>query len=189
MARVPALKLVRQLGDNAIGREARAHDGDHRAVRLWLRLLSCSTQIEHEIRSRLRERFGTTLPRFDYLAQLERHAGGLRMNALSRYLMVTGGNVTGLTDQLVAEGHVERVPDPTDRRSMLVRLTRSGRQHFLRMARQHESWLVDLFEGFDASEADALFELLGHLRVHLADRVAKPRPRPARDGASPTVRK
>lgn len=161
-------KLVHVLGDEAIGREARAQSSDHSAVRLWLRLLSCSTQIEQEVRSRLRKNFGTTLPRFDYLAQLERHPEGLRMNALSRYLMVTGGNVTGLTDQLVAEGHVERLPDPQDRRSLIVRLTPSGRQHFLRMAQAHEAWLVEMFEGFDAEHKEALYELLGRLRVHLA---------------------
>ena len=161
-------KLVHVLGDEAIGREARAQSSDHSAVRLWLRLLSCSTQIEQEIRSRLRKGFGTTLPRFDYLAQLERHPEGLRMNALSRYLMVTGGNVTGLTDQLVAEGHVERVPDPQDRRSLIVCLTPSGRQQFLRMAQAHESWLIEMLEGFDGAHKEALYELLGRLRVHLA---------------------
>ena len=161
-------KLVHVLGDEAIGREARAQSSDHSAVRLWLRLLSCSTQIEQEIRSRLRHGFGTTLPRFDYLAQLERHREGLRMNALSRYLMVTGGNVTGLTDQLVGEGHVERLPDPQDRRSLIVRLTPAGREQFLKMARAHEAWLVEMFEGFDAAHKDALYELLGRLRVHLA---------------------
>jgi DNA-binding MarR family transcriptional regulator len=166
--RTSAFKLVHALGDAAIGREARSAADDHAAVRLWLRLLSCSTQIERVIRTRLRERFDTTLPRFDYLAQLERHPSGLRMNALSRYLMVTGGNVTGLTDQLVAEGLVERINDPQDRRALIVRLTPAGRRQFLRMAEQHESWLVEMFEGFDASHKDALYEALGHLRVHLA---------------------
>ena len=71
-------------------------------LRLWLRLLTCTQLIEKQVRTDLREQWGTTLPRFDYLAQLQRHPGGLRMNALSRYLMVTGGNITGLTDQLAA---------------------------------------------------------------------------------------
>ena len=185
MARAPKLRLVHALGDRAIGPEARAQSSDHKAVRLWLRLLSCSTQIEQEIRARLRERFATTLPRFDYLAQLERHPGGLRMNALSRYLMVTGGNVTGLTDQLVAEGHVERVPDPTDRRSMLVRLTRAGRTHFLRMAQKHESWLVEMFDGFEPTHADALYELLGRLRLHLASRGSATEPTGPRRRSAP----
>ena len=161
-------ELVQSLGDKAIGREARSAADDHAAVRIWLRLLSCSTQIEQVIRARLRERFETTLPRFDYLAQLERHRDGLRMNALSRYLMVTGGNVTGLTDQLVAEGLVERTPDAEDRRALIVKLTPAGRRQFLRMAQAHEAWLVEMFDGFEAAHKEALYESLGRLRVHLA---------------------
>jgi DNA-binding MarR family transcriptional regulator len=165
-------KLVRMLDDDRIGQEARAQSSDHSAVKLWLRLLSCSTQIEQEIRTRLRQRFGTTLPRFDYLAQLERHPQGLRMNALSRYLMVTGGNVTGLTDQLVAEGWVERLPDPLDRRSLIVRLTDAGRARFLEMAQAHEAWLVEMFDGFDPALKAALYDALGRLRVHLVQQEA-----------------
>ncbi len=181
-----------QLDAHSIGREARTQAGDHSAVKLWLRLLSCSTQVEQLIRTRLRQRFGTTLPRFDYLAQLERHPEGLRMNALSRYLMVTGGNVTGLTDQLVAEGHVERVADPEDRRSLIVRLTPAGRARFLEMAAEHEAWLVGLFEGFDNPRRQTLFDLLGALRVHIAAQAdpatAEPAP-PARVTKTPPARK
>ncbi len=158
------------LGEQHIGREARAVEDDHQTVKLWLRLLSCSTQIEQEIRSRLRQRFATTLPRFDYLAQLERHPAGLRMNALTRYLMVTGGNVTALTDQLVAEGWVVRTPDADDRRSLIVKLTRLGRQRFLAMAREHEAWLLEMLSGFDPAQRDQLYDTLGQLRLHLVNR-------------------
>ncbi len=79
--------------------------------------------IEQRVRARLRERFAITLPRFDLMAQLERNPQGLKMGELSRRLMVTGGNVTGLTDQLVGEGLVERRPIPGDRRAYAVRLT------------------------------------------------------------------
>ncbi len=161
---------VHVVDDERLGQEARLQSTDHSAVRLWLRLLSCSTQIEQIIRARLRERFGTTLPRFDYLAQLERHPDGLRLNALSRNLMVTGGNVTLLSDQLVADGWVTRVTDLTDRRSSLVMLTAAGRRHFLRMAAEHEEWLVELFEGLGETHRDALYEQLGRLRAHLAPR-------------------
>lgn len=161
---------VHVVDEASLGQEARAQSSDHSAVRLWLRLLSCSTQIEQEIRVRLRERFGMTLPRFDYLAQLERYPAGLRLNALSRNLMVTGGNVTLLTEQLVADGWVERVTDPTDRRSTLVSLTPRGRSQFLRMAAEHEQWLVELFDGFDGVHRGALYEQLGRLRAHLAPR-------------------
>ena len=171
---------VHVVDEDQLGQEARAQSTDHSAVRLWLRLLSCSTQIEQMIRTRLRERFGITLPRFDYLAQLERHPDGLRLNALSRNLMVTGGNVTLLTEQLVADGWVERVTDPSDRRSTLVSLTARGRTQFLRMAAEHEQWLVELFDGFDGVHRDVLYEQLGRLRAHLAPRESSPLPRKER---------
>jgi DNA-binding MarR family transcriptional regulator len=172
MATARDFKLLRGLDEGRIGLEARAVSDDHAAIKLWLRLLACSTQIEQEIRTRLRKRFATTLPRFDYLAQLERHPRGLRMNALSRYLMVTGGNVTGLTDQLVAEGLVERAPDPEDRRSLIVQLTPSGRARFLEMAGEHEAWLIEMFDGFDPELKARLYTALGQLRLHLAGKQA-----------------
>jgi DNA-binding MarR family transcriptional regulator len=147
-----------------LGREAGASAADHQAVRLWLRLLSCSTQIEQSIRALLRSQFATSLPRFDYLAQLSRHPAGLRMTALSGHLMVTGANVTGLTDQLVAEGWVERVDDPSDRRALIVRMTPAGKVWFERMAVEHERWLVQMLGGVDAHEMEQLHELLGKLR-------------------------
>src|SRR5438132_1497787 len=90
-------------------RETIARSDDHRALRIWLRLLTCTQMIERVVRSRLREQFGTTLPRFDLMAQLERHPEGLKMNELSRLLMVTGGNITAIVDQLEKEGLVERL--------------------------------------------------------------------------------
>jgi DNA-binding MarR family transcriptional regulator len=166
----PRLDMLKLLGADSIGHEARAASGDHLALKVWLRLLACSTQIETEIRKRLRGRFGMTLARFDYLAQLYRHPDGLRMNVLSRYLMVTGGNVTGLTDELANAGLVVREDDPSDRRSFRVSLTEPGRSAFERIAAEHESWLVELFSGVDSAGQEALFEQLGQLRVQLAKR-------------------
>ena len=170
---VASLDLPRLLGDAGIGHEARAASDDRLALRVWLRMLACSTQIETEIRRRLRARFGITLARFDYLAQLQRHPQGLRMNALSRYLMVTGGNVTGLTDELERDGLVTREEDPSDRRSFLLRLTDAGRQTFDVIAAAHESWLVELSAGVEASVLEGLYEQLGVLRVQLANNMAQ----------------
>lgn len=166
-------RLVQSLGDEHIGLEARAQADDHLDTKIWLRLLACSTQIEQQIRQLLRTRFATTLPRFDYLAQLDRHPDGLRMNVLSRYLMVTGGNVTGLTDQLVKEGLVQRIDDPEDRRSWRVSLTDKGRAEFAVMAAEHEKWLTDMFKGLAPGSKEALYEHLGRLRVHLVQRQAE----------------
>jgi len=144
--------------------EARAHSEHPDALRLWLRLLTCTQLVEKQVRTLLRERFDTTLPRFDLMAQLERTPAGLKMNELSRRMMVTGGNVTGITDQLVAEGLVERIDVEGDRRACRVRLTPRGRKQFQEMARQHESWIVAAFGGLTEREIATLHKLLGKVK-------------------------
>ncbi len=146
--------------------EARAHSEHAQELRLWLRLLTCSQLIEKRVRACLREQFDTTLPRFDLMAQLERHPEGLKMKELSHRLMVTGGNVTGITDQLVTEGLVERVGVDGDRRAFRVRLTDRGRASFVEMAQQHEQWIVEAFDGLSARDLDSLHRLLGKVKQH-----------------------
>lgn len=148
-----------------LGLEASVRSGDHAALKLWLRLLACSTQLEAEIRRRLRERFGVSLARFDYLAQLHRHPEGLKMRELSQHLMVTGGNVTGLTDELERDGLVTREASPGDRRAWIVRLTPEGRRSFEAMAHEHEGWVVELFAGLDERAMRQLYAHLGTLRL------------------------
>ncbi|MDP3521748.1 MAG: MarR family transcriptional regulator [Hydrogenophaga sp.] len=146
--------------------EARAHSEHHEALRLWLRLLTCTQLIEKQVRTGLREQFDTTLPRFDLMAQLERHPEGLKMKELSHRLMVTGGNITGITDQLVAEGLVERLEVEGDRRAWRVRLTPRGHAMFALMAQRHEAWIVQAFDGLQAREVDQLHRLLGKVKRH-----------------------
>ena len=146
--------------------EARAHSEHPDELRLWLRLLTCTQLIEKRVRAGLREEFATTLPRFDLMAQLERHPEGLKMNELSRLLMVTGGNVTAIVDQLEKEGLVERLDEPADRRAFRIRLTRSGDKTFAEMARAHERWVVELLAGLSGRERDDLLKLLAKLKSH-----------------------
>ena len=147
--------------------ETRLTKEHHQSLRLWLRMLSCTALIESEIRSRLRTEFGITLPRFDLMAQLERHPDGLRMGELSKRMMVTGGNITGITDQLELENLVIRVPHPKDRRAYSVKLTAEGRRAFRRMASVHESWIADLLSGIDGRDKEKLIELLSQVKHRL----------------------
>ncbi len=134
-------------------------------LRLWLRLLSCTNLIETAVRTRLRETFEVTLPQFDLLAALEREPDGLTMGALSRRLMVSNGNVTGVTERLVAEGLVVREPSPSDRRAFLVKLTPAGRRAFLAMAMVHEGWIADFFDDLPGEDIEALMGLLGKVKL------------------------
>jgi DNA-binding MarR family transcriptional regulator len=138
------------------------------ALRTWLRLLTCHNQIEASLRHRLRLGFETTLPRFDLMAQLDRHPEGLKMRELSRLLMVTGGNVTGLADRLAREGLIERRDDPRDRRAYYVSLTSKGREQFQVMAREHEQWVTGLFAALQPQELQQLWDLLGKLKQSMS---------------------
>jgi DNA-binding MarR family transcriptional regulator len=148
--------------------ESRLTQEHHQSLKLWLRMLSCTTLIEAEIRTRLRNEFDITLPRFDLMAQLDRHPDGLRMGELSKRLMVTGGNVTGITDQLEEEGLVVRAPVADDRRAYSVKLTPAGRRAFTRMASVHEGWISELLGGLSTAEKSALIELMSKMKSHLA---------------------
>ena len=139
--------------------------GDHQEeLRLWLRLLTCSTMIESEIRTRLRGRFDVTLPRFDLMAQLDKVPAGMTLGELSRRMMVSNGNITGLVEALVRLGLVAREAHATDRRATLVRLTAAGRASFGAMAAEHGDWIGSLFAGLDAAEILLLMKLLGRMK-------------------------
>jgi DNA-binding MarR family transcriptional regulator len=134
---------------------------DHEAeLRLWLRLLTCTTLIEGEVRRRLREAYHVTLPRFDLMAQLDKAPNGMTLGELSQRMMVSNGNVTGLAERLVEQGLLDRRASPTDRRAQIVSLTTEGRRVFRAMARTHEDWIAEIFAGLAPDEVDALMQLL-----------------------------
>ena len=132
----------------------------HDELRLWLRLFTCTTLIEGEVRRRLRRSFDVTLPRFDLMAQLDRVRGPMTLGELSSRMMVSNGNVTGLVERLVADGLVARRPSPSDRRVQLVSLTPEGRRAFRALARAHENWISEIFSDLKASDLSTLMELL-----------------------------
>ena len=145
--------------------------GDGRdQLRLWLRLLACTNLIESRVRSRLRLEFDTTLPRFDMLAQLDAASRsgdapqGLTMGELSRRLMVTNGNLTGLTERLVQEGLVRRKISAKDRRQQRVALTPQGKRALAAMVVDHKRWIDEMFAGLDAQEVLQLYQLVGRLK-------------------------
>jgi len=138
-------------------------------VRLWIRLLRATRAIEAELRERLRVQFAMTLPQFDVMAALYREENGMTMTELSRRLMVSNGNVTGIVDRLVAEAYVLRQAPAEDRRSFNVRLTPKGAARFTAVAAAHEQWVDQLLSDFGADESDTL---IAHFDG-LAERIRK----------------
>jgi DNA-binding MarR family transcriptional regulator len=140
--------------------------GDHEAeLRLWLRLLTCTTLIEGELRRRLRNSFGVTLPRFDLMAQLDKTPSGMTLGELSRRMMVSNGNITGLVERLVTQGLLDRRASPSDRRVQLVSLTPEGRRTFRVMARANADWVSELFADLGPTDIEQLMGLLAMTKL------------------------
>ncbi len=149
--------------------------GEHQdELRLWLRLLTCSTMIESEIRTRLRERFDVTLPRFDLMAQLHKVPAGMTLGALSKRMMVSNGNITGLVETLASQGLVARTAHATDRRATMVCLTAAGHASFGAMAGAHGDWIGALFEGLAPAEMQLLMSLLDRMKASVRQATASP---------------
>lgn len=151
--------------------ETRGSDKRHGDLRLWLRILTIHKLVNNEVRRRLREQFDMSLSRFDLLAQLDGRSDGLRMGELSKRLMVTTGNITGLVDELESEGLVARLPDPTNRRASLAAMTAKGRKLFAAAAKANESWIAELFSGLTAAEKSVMFDMLGRQKADIAARL------------------
>ena len=139
----------------------------HLELRLWLRMISCSMKMESLLSQRLRKEFNISMARFDVMSRLERHPDGLTMSELSRRLIVSNGAITGLVDKLAEAGLVTRHEDPNDRRSTIVRLTRKGRDNFLRMARRHEEWVVSILGDLSVEAQSELLQNLTLLQRNL----------------------
>jgi DNA-binding MarR family transcriptional regulator len=136
-------------------------------LRLWIRLLRTARAIEAELRERLRVQFATTLPQFDVMAALARKSAGMTMTELSRFLMVSNGNVTGIIDRLVADKLVLRQAPAEDRRAIVVRLTPKGVAQFAQIAKAHEGWVDALLSDFDSVETEAMIQHLDGLATRI----------------------
>ncbi|SKA92851.1 DNA-binding transcriptional regulator, MarR family [Thiothrix eikelboomii] len=132
-------------------------------LRLWLSLLRTTRSTEAELREFLRVEHDTTLPRFDVMAALYRVPQGLTMTELSRYLLVSNGNVTTVVDRLVLDGIAKREQQANDRRSLRVSLTEQGSAQFTQIASAHEAKVNQLFADFSSEDIEELLQLL---KVH-----------------------
>ncbi len=137
-------------------------------LRLWLRLLTCTNLIEGEVRGRLRERFDVTLPRFDLMAQLDKAPDGMTLSDVSKRMMVSNGNVTGLVERLVESGHLDRRTSKTDGRVQVIRLTKLGRAVFRKMAAEHETWIAGFFSDLSDKDVQDLMRLLAKTKSSTA---------------------
>jgi DNA-binding MarR family transcriptional regulator len=133
----------------------------HLALSVWVRLLKAHALMLRALRRRLPGPL--TLPQFDVLMQLHRRPGGMTSRELTRELLVTAGNVTGLADRLEGLGLVERRPVPEDRRAMRIVLTPRGRRVARQAIPRHRRDLEALLARVPSRDLARLRRLLGRL--------------------------
>lgn len=148
-------------------------DVETKKLGLWLRLISNSNVVEKEVRNLFRSEYGVTLPRFDLMSALFREPGGLTMGELSKRLLVSNGNVTGIVERLQKEGSVKRWVLPTDRRIYSVGLTPKGRAEFKEMADSHRQWISEIFGDLQEQELDHMILMMDRMRELLRERKEK----------------
>ena len=146
---------------------------DTKKLGLWVRLVANSNIIEKEIRNLFRSEFNVTLPRFDLMSTLYREQNGLTMGELSKRMLVSNGNVTGIVERLQKEGLVKRWVLPTDRRIYSVGLTPKGRADFKVLADRHKEWIDDILDGMTEEELTPMVTMMDSLREVLRTRKEK----------------
>lgn len=138
-----------RVGDTALG------------LSVWLRLIKAYNLILREARRSVGTRL--TLPQFDVMAQLARRPGGMTFVELSRHLLVSAGNLTGIVDRLEREGFVAREAHESDRRATRIRLTATGRRRIASLLPRHARDIESLFSAMPRADVQQLRQLLGRL--------------------------
>ncbi|NEN74728.1 MarR family transcriptional regulator [Pelistega sp. NLN82] len=150
--------------------ETRLKTDSSEGLKLWLCLHACNNQVENYIREQLYLRYKTTLPRFDFMAQLAGHKSGIKMGELSARMMVSNGNITTIATQLEKEALIERIINTQDRRSALIRLTPKGVKQYNKMAKSYEQWLEEAFSLLSPTNMAKLQKSLVLLKKALSEK-------------------
>lgn len=141
-----------------------------RRLKLWIRMLGVTRQVENELREFLRISHDTTLPRFDVMAALHRRRDGLTMTELSRTLLISNGNATTVVNRLVQDGLVTRILSEEDRRRITVRLSPKGLAFFEALASEHRDVVDGLLAEMNDEDLDVLKDVFRRLRESLSEK-------------------
>ena len=145
---------------------------------VWLRLMKTYNLILRRARRSVGD--GLTLPQFDVMAQLTRMPQGMTSVELSRSLLVSAGNLTGIVDRLERDALVRREAHETDGRATRIHLTAAGRRKMAVLLPRHARDIETIFRPLPRSDIERLRDLLGSLARALEPET--PTKRSAREG-------
>ena len=154
------------------------------SLRIHLRLANCRNLLMGESRRSV-ERWGLTLAQFDALAEIARASRrGFTFGELSRLLLVTSGNLTGIVDRLEDVGLVKRQQWAKDRRVVRIVLTNKGRRLVNQISPIHANDIEAALSFLPVEQLRALDELLSTLSDGLRASTSSRRPHAPKRPAS-----
>ncbi len=110
------------------------------------------------------QKMGLTKSRFMVLIQLLRvREEGLSMSEICNFHKVRSATMTGIIDTLEKEGQIERVPDPDDRRKVIVRITDAGVKLMKDFLPGHQEKIREMLSGLTLKERQTLLRLMEKL--------------------------
>ena len=142
---------------------------DQKHLKLWVRMLASSTRVVQILNKRMKENTPLTLAKFDVLVAIDRAPGGvITMSELSRMLLVSNANTTGMVSRLMKDRLVEKWALPTDRRVYSVAMTSEGRKVLKQAIAIHKDWVSELMGSIDEDKVDGLIDLFDKFKRDLA---------------------
>lgn len=138
-----------------------------KALDLWIKLARAYTTF-NKLAVRDIAGFGLTQPQFAVMESLG-HLGPMTIGELCRKMLVSGGNMTVVLDNLQKEGIIERIHNQADRRTINVRLTDKGEKMFEEMFPKHADFIMQRAAVLSDDEQEQLATLLKKLGLSLQE--------------------
>lgn len=135
--------------------------GSCQKTRLMNRIIGNSSRLTQELNRRMKHELSLSLAKYEVLMAIQRAENGeITMSNLSRELLVSNANMTGMTSRLQNDGLVEKNSLPTDRRIYSVALTEEGLGRLEKAVVKHGIWIRELMACVDNDEVNFMNNFL-----------------------------
>ncbi|MBL1215224.1 MAG: MarR family transcriptional regulator [Ignavibacteriae bacterium] len=131
------------------------------ALDTWVKLARAYSSLNKKSLENIRA-FGLTQPQFGVIEALG-HLGPMKIGVLCAKMLVSGGNMTLVLDNLEKLGLIERVHSKEDRRAIVIQLTKKGDSLFKKIFSNHAVFISELMGVLDEKEQKELGKLLKKL--------------------------
>jgi DNA-binding MarR family transcriptional regulator len=125
-------------------------------------------------------RHGLSHIAMNVLAVIEGNGSPMPAGAVGERVHITSGSTTSVLDTLERNGLIERLPDPDDRRRVLVEVTPAAQDLLDQVLAEVSQAVSAALGGFDDDELEEFFVMLTRLREAIASAPADLGPPPAR---------